>query len=77
MGDLAFEAQTLRPHTPEMGGKLVTFRSPRSLLTKQDGRGGGVLWIVLILVVAVGYEAFDAASRFAGIAANDVLHREK
>jgi hypothetical protein len=36
-----------------------------------------VLWIILILVIAVGYEAFDAASRFAGIAANDVLHREK
>jgi hypothetical protein len=44
---------------------------------KQDGRGGGVLWIIFILVVAVGYGAFDAASRLAGMAANDVLHREK
>jgi hypothetical protein len=44
---------------------------------KQDGRGGGVLWIILILVVAIGYEAFDAASRFAGMNANDTLHREE
>jgi len=36
-----------------------------------------VLWIILILVVAIGYEAFDAASRFAGMNANDTLHREE
>lgn len=32
-----------------------------------------MLWIILILVVAIGYEAFDAASRFAGMNANDTL----
>jgi hypothetical protein len=36
-----------------------------------------VFWIILILVVAVGYEAFDAASRFAGMNANDTPHREE
>jgi hypothetical protein len=36
-----------------------------------------VFWIILILVVAIGYEAFDAASRFAGMSVNDTLHREE
>jgi hypothetical protein len=36
-----------------------------------------VLWIILILAVAVGYEAFDAASRFAGMSVNDTLRREE
>jgi hypothetical protein len=44
---------------------------------KQDGRGGGVFWIILILIVAVGYEAFDAASRFADMNATDSPHREE
>jgi hypothetical protein len=36
-----------------------------------------VLWIILILVVAIGYEAFDAASRFAGLSPRDTLRREE
>ena len=36
-----------------------------------------MLWIIPILIVAVAYEAFDAASRFAGLTPRDALQRQK
>lgn len=36
-----------------------------------------MLWIILILVVAIGYEAFDAANCFAGLTPRDNLRREE
>ena len=33
--------------------------------------------MILILIVAVGYEAFDAANRFTGLTPHDTFHRER
>jgi hypothetical protein len=43
---------------------------------KQREQGGGVLWTFLLLIVAIGYEAFGAASRFSAMSADDALGRE-
>ena len=39
-------------------------------------RGDPVLWMIPILIVAVAYEAFDAANRFAALAPRNVLRRK-
>jgi len=51
----------------------------RAIITtkQQVARGGRVFWMILILIVAVGYEAFDAANRFTGLTPHDTFHRER
>lgn len=36
-----------------------------------------MLWIIPILIVAIVYEAFDAANRFAGLTTHNALPRQK
>lgn len=40
-------------------------------------QGDPVLWIIPILIVAIAYEACDAASRFAGLSTRNTLPRQK
>jgi hypothetical protein len=58
-------------HLPE------TFSSPVSLPINKLNKGDSVLWMIPILIVAVAYEAFDAASRFVGLTPRNTLHRPK
>jgi len=64
---------------PSPRKKPVTIHPPASLLNQPTKPGGSLFWIILVIVVvaAVAYEAFQALNRFAALTRDDILNAGK